>query len=216
LSKSIKHLILISIYSAISILVSLIEIPFSALIPLKLDLSDLVILVSLLTLNVYSALIVTVLRFILRYLIIALPSHGAVVGLFAESVALIASLILVLLVYVCIKIFKKDNLLNRNITCAISIILFTFLMVLLNYLFITPSFFSFYSGIYKIIFFKEFINNPSFNFFSGGNNKQYLYAIFITYAPFNIIKAFIVVSIPIYISPRIKQLITKEKEIEKI
>jgi methionine-S-sulfoxide reductase len=211
LKKAFKlnRFVFIAIMSALCVALSFIEIPFNGIIPLKLDLSDLIVLFCLLTIGINSSLAIILFRFIFRFLIIALPTHGAIVGLYAESIALISTIILSAIVFIFNKIIKKENIkVNLIIITPICIIGFTFIMVLLNFLFITPTFFSFYLlGEYKIVGFNSFISEPSGLFFHHGNIRLYFLECLGLYGIFNFIKGAICVSLSMLLYSTIKKRI---------
>ncbi|MDR2867134.1 MAG: peptide-methionine (S)-S-oxide reductase MsrA [Acholeplasmatales bacterium] len=186
-NPNLKKFVFIAIMIALSVVLGIIEIPFNDY--LKLDLSDLIIIVCLLSLGLNSSLIILVFRFIFRYLIIALPQHEAVVGLYTEGVAIISSLILILLIFSFSKLIKLRKLtLNLALVVPLSVISFSAIMVLLNFLFITPSYFSFYTGEYRLIGYRTFLNNPQTNFFHHGDLRLYFLECLSLYGVFNLIK----------------------------
>ncbi|MDR2828285.1 MAG: hypothetical protein LBV51_02565, partial [Acholeplasmatales bacterium] len=146
-NNKLYNLIMISIFSALAIVVSLIEIPWGTSW-LKLDLSDLIILISFLFLGFYQSIIICGFRFLIRFLLIALPTVGPVLGIFAEIVGLVATLILLLFLFISKKIvYKKDKLILKLVIWTIfTSLLFAFSMVILNFFFLTPMYVSMYGG----------------------------------------------------------------------
>ena len=197
----VQKLVLSAIYVALAVTLSLIEIPFNGIIPLKLDLSDLVIVIGVLTLGLWPSLVISIFRFLFRYLIIAINLHGAIVGLYAEGVALLCSILIIMFTFCGKKIFHfKAQYVNSIFIGIFSILMFIFTMVLLNFLFITPTFFSFFSGEYKFIGFLTFTNDFRFSWFHGDSLSKYFTVIISLYGIFNFIKGLICIGLGLFIA----------------
>lgn len=91
-----KKLVLMATFAALSIVVGFIEIPWPAPIPgLKIDFSEVIILISMLFLGFPRTVVVVVLRSLLRELL--LPKGGELIPYVGEFMAVYSSIVLLLL-----------------------------------------------------------------------------------------------------------------------
>jgi riboflavin transporter FmnP len=218
--NKLRHFVIIAILSALAIAVSFIEIPnpIAGTIPLNFDLSDLVIIVSVLIAGFIPGLIISVLRFIIRYALWSMPRHGVLTGLYAEGVALISSLLFIGLIFIAFKLlYRKNRLIFQClINGSFIIVVYTLLMVILNFIFITPTFFSFYSSNYNFVLYPDFLKDQNYALFHGNSVSRYALEIFILYGPFNLIKGTISVIIGIIVGHRVLPLLARKEENEEI
>ncbi len=173
------QLVLIAIFIALSIAIGSIEVPYFPAPWLKFDLSEVVILIAINIIGADLALIVIVLRSVIRYFLtggtnIPFPFYG-------ELIAIIVSYFLIL-VYSIIKDYslkKRIKLYELYLAFLITLImvLFTFLF---NLFFTVPAYSS--AGKYFIL-----SRNYIIDYFNN-SFKTYFISIVSIYLPFNLIK----------------------------
>lgn len=194
-NQIIYRLVVVSILTAISVVVGLGEIIWPLAPWLKLDFSEVIILCSLLIVGYSRTLIVIILRSIIRLLI---SSHSTVIPFFGfgELVAIIVS-ILIISIYQLNNIvlrtddYKISNVKNYKfylfslIKLVIVSLSTTAIVVLLNYFIITPSY---ANGVISIARPSQLEKLGKILKIKDINMYSYFKAIFIIYFPFNIVK----------------------------
>lgn len=194
-NQIIYRLVVVSILTAISVVVGLGEIIWPLAPWLKLDFSEVIILCSLLIVGYSRTLIVIILRSVIRLLI---SSHSTVIPFFGfgELVAIIVS-ILIISIYQLNNIvlrtddYKISNVKNYKfylfslIKLVIVSLLTTAIVVLLNYFIITPSY---ANGVISIARPSQLKKLEKILKIKDINMYSYFKAIFIIYFPFNIVK----------------------------
>lgn len=192
--ENIKKLVLISILTAVAIVIGIFEIPMPFAPWLKLDFSELVILISNSLLGYIPTIIVIILRSLIRFLI-SPGSTNIPIPFFGELIAITTSL-LIISSYKLISIILKYNDIEKinfktpkTYLILITKILLTTLIssiiiTILNILFITPS--------YMLGELTFITNNNILNITNSlkidNNTSSYIIFIIVIYLPFNIIK----------------------------
>jgi len=214
--NKIYKLVMFAALLALTLVGGFIEIPYGTIMGLKFDFSDMILLISMFVLGYRNSLLILVCRFLLRFLIIAIQSYGLVAGIFAEGVAVIASLTILSLVYLFSKLFKfKNKYINMIFIVLLASILFSLVMTVLNFFFITPLFLSVYGlGNFSIWNFKIALDRELFSSFGVNNLSSYTKLILGTYIPFNLIKGVFSILICLLVKPNIEKLITKETSLK--
>jgi riboflavin transporter FmnP len=235
----LRKIILIGTFCALSFVIGMIEIPWNfGLIPsLKLDLSDLVLIICLVVLGYKSSLLCLFIRNILNILFFRLSSQfGVVGGLYEEFIAFFASISYLTVLFFLFKLFKYKNLKPTNTIKIVSIILISSVtlsiwMTAFNFFFSTPLYISAFiipqfTGVKVPIYIDpfQFINNQAvkdtFKMFSidNLNVSTYTYFCAFTYLPFNLVKYGILSIVGIYSSfgatKIIQKFILKTPELE--
>ena len=211
----IRHLIYIVTLSAISIVVGLIEIPWGMIIPnagfLKLDFSEVIILVSLVLLGTKNTFFVILLRSIARRLVMGMGPDQWL----GEGLAILASLSIILAYWIVLFIFKRTErpLLKHDdvdlsvswkewligttlITISLTVVLFT-----VNFFLTTPLYFGILGD-----------NTYTFAGIMAGeslwypNLSDYISFTIISYIPFNLVKGILVSSIFFMVKPYLKAI----------
>ena len=205
--KQLLKVVFTAILAGLALVVGYIEIRWPIAPWLKLDFSEVIILLSLIMIGFSHTLGVIVIRSVIRWLITA-DSTNIPFPFFGETVAIIASIVVVL-VYMLANFIFRDNDYElakskerrlpypklRNETAIrvfkdvgkivfVTIILAAF-MVAINFFIVTPSFAS--QG--QHIFFTSFVNSGDYAGMIGGTGLRN-YTIFVTtlYGPFNLLK----------------------------
>ena len=185
------ELILSAIFISLSIIVGLFEIPIP---PMKLDLSEVIILISLYFLGILKTIPIIILRSAIRYLLLGGTDIPFV--FFGELIAITASLILVFTTWIFLKIIKRYINLNKSsatdfliyyiLSAVIMTLVVSVILTILNVFIIYPAFLSFGKHYFLS---KSFIENilPK-SFLKVDNIKKYLGAVIGVVMPFNIIK----------------------------
>jgi riboflavin transporter FmnP len=200
--KSLKP-VLAATLAALALIVGYIEIVWPLAPWLKLDFSEVVILISFVFLGFNYTLAVIVIRSVIRWLISG-HSTNIPFPFFGETVAIVASVVMVLFYMLFSKIFSltkivkepedislaepkslgKDLLKEFSVGLIITIIM-TLVMVGLNFLVVTPSFVS--QGEYP--FFFNMVNSGKYDrMFGGPGLSNYTIFIVTLYGPFNLVK----------------------------
>ncbi|MGI6786970.1 MAG: MPN527 family putative ECF transporter permease subunit [Acholeplasmataceae bacterium] len=181
-----------AILAALALVVGYVEIVWPVAPWLKLDFSEVVILASFILIGFNHTLAVIVIRSVVRWLITA-NSTDVPFPFFGETVAIIASLTMVLLYMLFSKVFnnKKESqdslkiqIIKDVIVAVIVTLLMTIFMVIINFFIVTPSFAS--QGAYP--FFTSFVNSGKYDGLFGGGYLNYLIFIITLYGPFNLVK----------------------------
>jgi riboflavin transporter len=214
---NLKRVVYIVALAAISIVLGLFEIPWFVLSGpfasfLRLDFSEVAILVALVTLGYKDTMIVVVLRSFVRLTFKGfIPEH--IIG---DMIAVIASISIILGFYLAAKITKKDQkpylvevpaetqIITRKdyviygifITASLSIS-----MIILNFFITTPLLLSYYGLTERLTFHVfDFVSLTDYSI------STFLWAVIISYTPFNIIKGLSVMLIFLLIWPRLKYI----------
>ena len=204
--KLIKLSCMVS-FSALAIIIGLIEIPWIPIPPLgsflKLDFSDVIILVSLVTIGFLDTFGVIAIRTVVRRLLFGMAPHDWIGEISAVSASLLLMLSFLLLIII-LKNRKQDkfNLFNYLITISIVLIIQTVFMPMINFFFVTPMFVSLFmmDNFHVTVF--GFMNEQTL--FSGWND--YLVFTLIAFVPFNLLKSFLIANIFFFIRPTVTNL----------
>lgn len=213
----IKKMLYIVSLASMSVVLSLIEIPWLPIPPLgaflKLDFSEVIILFSVLVLGYKDTFIVILIRTIGRRLFRGFGFDDWV----GEMLAVSASLSIMLAYYTATTILKnkqrpliyevpafKEPLKIKNIFVTVSMvtIFLTVILTTVNFFFGTPMYLSFYMSEY--IIFEPFTLVKEFSMFSS--MKDYLLFCLAAYVPFNLVKGIIISLVFVLLQPRIKYL----------
>lgn len=208
-----RKLVLSAVLAALGMILGLIEIPYPFAPWLNLDLSEIVVIMSISMLGFKSALFVCICKFIISILFKG-PVGPVAIG---QITALIASLTICCVYYFLSRNLKlKQEWLTYVINMFITMLIFAIVLFILNYLFVTPTYLMQKPTWYSDLPFALDIN--SFNQQYGTNIyipdflsflSPYGQAIFIIYFPFNFIKG-VISAIVYYI---VKPIESKFKEV---
>jgi riboflavin transporter len=214
---NLKRVVYIVALAAISIVLGLFEIPWFVITGpfasfLRLDFSEVAILVALVTLGYKDTMIVVVLRSLVR-----LTFKGFVPeNLIGDMIAIVASMSIILGFFIAAKltikfhrpyivqvpaedskITKLDYLIfGIFITSALSIS-----MIVLNFFITTPLLLSYYGLTSRLTFHVfDFIQLTDYSI------STFLWAVIVSYTPFNIVKGLSVMLIFLIIWPRLKYI----------
>ncbi|MGL4980939.1 MAG: ECF transporter S component, partial [Fusobacteriaceae bacterium] len=163
--KKTKNIAMIGVLGALAFILMMIEIPFPIAPWLKFDFSDLVVLFGGLVGGYLVSVGITIIKLVLNIMIKGTQTAGI-----GEITSFLATMSYVLPV---IYIYKR----KKKIVLGLFIGTFslTILLIMLNYLYVTP----FYARLYKMDYILEMINK---------GDDSYLKYIFYYYGLFNIIK----------------------------
>lgn len=208
-----RKLVLSAVLAALGMILGLLEIPYPFAPWLNLDLSEIVVIMSISMLGFKSALFVCICKFIISILFKG-PVGPVAIG---QITALIASLTICCVYYFLSWNLKlKQEWLTYVINMFITMLIFAIVLFILNYLFVTPTYLMQKPTWYSDLPFALDIN--SFNQQYGTNIyipdflsflSPYGQAIFIIYFPFNFIKG-VISAIVYYI---VKPIESKFKEV---
>ncbi|MDR2822020.1 MAG: ECF transporter S component [Acholeplasmatales bacterium] len=207
---SLKRLIFITIFAGLAIIGSLIEIPWiptPATADLKIDLGEVVILVSLFLLGAKDTTAIVLIKSLTRRLF---KGFDPVPGLIGEAIALVASLSIILVFVIVSKVINRiktrplllqtfENDLEKTkypkkfmIECLIiTPIVLASVMFLFNFLVATPIYLSYFTLEKTYFNLFSFINHSDFSF------KVLFNLCFVSYIPFNLVKGVVTVLIAI-------------------
>lgn len=190
-----KKMVMIAILSALGMILNLIEIPYPFAPWLNFDLSEIVILSAVSTMGIVPAIFVCICKFLASIL------FKGPVGPFAigQITSLIASLSICITYYLLKKLFHfKKDWLNYTLNMLLTMMTFAFIMYIINYLFVTPTYLMNRPTWYTQLPFS--VDIMAFNKQYGVNItipallnflSPYAQAIFIIYFPFNFLKGII-------------------------
>lgn len=200
-----KKMVMIAILSALGMILNLIEIPYPLAPWLNLDLSEIVVLVAVSMMGLTPAIFVCLCKFLASILFKG-PVGPIAIG---QITALIASITICTMYYFLSKHLKlKKQWINYAVNMLLTMTIFAFVMYLINYLFVTPTYLVnkpiWYTqlpfNVDIMAFNKQYGSNmsvPSFlNFLS-----PYAQAIFIIYFPFNFIKGIMCAVVYSFVRP---------------
>ena len=131
----IKKITLIAVMTALATVLSLIQIPYPVAPYMKFDPNDIIILVSVVYLGWKSTSLVVFLRSFIRYF----NGRGTIFG---EIAAFCSSMIFMSTYAIIRKIFAskiKSNTTRYVLSCGCALVVATASLMILNYIFITPS-----------------------------------------------------------------------------
>ena len=167
-STKTQKMVLAAMLAALGMILNLIEIPYPFAPWLNLDLSEIVVLVAISTLGFIPALFVCICKFVVSILFKGPVGPMAI----RQIAALIASLsICVTYSLLARKIDPEKNLKNYFLDMVLTMLVFAFIMFVINYFFVTPTY---------------LMQKPTWC-----TNLPFGQAIFIIYFPFNFIKGII-------------------------
>lgn len=189
-TETTKRIVSLGILSALGAVLMLIQIPYPFVPFLKLDLSDVVVLVVFSMYGWKESLSVGILKALVNLLIMGPAGYYAI----GQIVAIMASMSYVVGLYVTMDRLK----LNKYVASTITILFMTFVMVVANYLFVTPI----YVGELTFLDVKDYLTPEAYGFNIEGG---YLLTILIVYVPFNLIKGVLVTSIYMSVSEILKK-----------
>lgn len=194
-STKTQKMVLAAMLAALGMILNLIEIPYPFAPWLNLDLSEIVVLVAISTLGFVPALFVCICKFFVSILFKG-PVGPMAIG---QIAALIASLsICVTYSLLARKIDPEKNLKNYFLDMVLTMLVFAFIMFVINYFFVTPTYLMQKPAWYTNLPFA--VDIQAFNQQYGSNISipkflsflsPYGQAIFIIYFPFNFIKGII-------------------------
>ena len=215
----LKKMVYIVALASISIVLALFEIPwfipsgpFAAF--LRLDFSEVAILVSIVTLGYKDTSMVIVLRSLVRLTYKGFPVDEAI----GEFIAFSASFSIMLGFYLTRKLLKKPLVplfievpamhekLHAKLIALYAVVIsltLSVLMIGVNYVVTTPLLLSFYGLFSTQLHLSVFTFIPDSETFNFGS---FLIAVIISYTPFNIVKALSVTLIFSTIWPRLKYI----------
>ena len=180
-STKTQKMVLAAMLAALGMILNLIEIPYPFAPWLNLDLSEIVVLVAISTLGFIPALFVCICKFVVSILFKG-PVGPMAIG---QIAALIASLsICVTYSLLARKIDPEKNLKNYLLDMVLTMLVFAFIMFVINYFFVTPF------AVDIQAFNQQYGSNISIPKFLSFLSP-YGQAIFIIYFPFNFIKGII-------------------------
>ena len=131
---SIKKMTVIGVMSALVTVLSFVQFPFFMAPYMKFDPNDIVVLICVICLGYKSTLSIVTIRSVIRFVLTG--------GIFGEIAAFSSSVIFMSTYYVIRRIKPKNikfNSVRYTLSCVVSIIVSTFSLMVLNYVFITPS-----------------------------------------------------------------------------
>ena len=212
----LKKMLYVVSLAAVSIVLALIEIPWPFAEYLKLDFSEVAILVALLVLGTKETLMVVLIRTIARRLFRGF-GPGDLVG---EMLAVFASLSIILAYNVAQRVLKKKEKpllyevsVNNNkvdvkemvVTTLFVTVFLSFILLVINFFIATPLFLtlppygiSISGNVHFTVF--TFIPDSPFSYWS------FFMTTFTLYTPFNAVKGILVTVIFLLIKPRMKYL----------
>ena len=136
-STKTQKMVLAAMLAALVMILNLIEIPYPFAPWLNLDLSEIVVLVAISTLGFVPALFVCICKFFVSILFKG-PVGPMAIG---QIAALIASLsICVTYSLLARKIDPEKNLKNYFLDMVLTMLVFAFIMFVINYFFVTPTY----------------------------------------------------------------------------
>lgn len=209
-STKTQKMILAAALAALGMILNLIEIPYPFAPWLNLDLSEIVVLVAVSTLGFKSALFVCICKFFVSILFKG-PVGPIAIG---QITALIASLTICIVYALMQRKLNVDSIKGYLVAMLVTMFVFAFMMFMINYLFVTPTYL-----MQKPTWFTNLpfnVDIGSFNSQYGVNIKipgilsflsSYGQAIFIIYFPFNFIKGIVTGIVYYFIKPIEKRFI---------
>lgn len=200
-----KRLVLMALLSSLGMILNLIEIPYPLAPWLNIDLSEIVVLVAVNVLGLQGAVVVSIMKMIIS-IVVKGPVGPIAIG---QIAAFIASLSIAFGYY-----FLKKKIKNYFVAMFITMTIFAFIMFVINYYFVTPTYLMGKPTWYTDLPFAVDVN--AFNSVYGSNLSvpgflsfltPYQAAIFIIYYPFNFIKGIFVGIVYSFVRPLETKLI---------
>lgn len=201
--SSVQKIALIGLLSALgAILMAFIQLPYPPVPFLRIEFSDVAVLIAFLLFGFKEALFVGVLKALVNALIMG-PVGPYAIG---QISALMASMTYVIGLAIMIKTMSDRP---KILKIILIIVLVTFVMTFVNYMFVTPIYF----GSWTFLGVRSWLNLSSFGLSGTGT---YLTTILLVYVPFNFIKGLFVMSVYFVIEKATENYIQTEKAITKI
>lgn len=196
----IYQVVLMAIFSAFGYVLMILGkvIPFGPFSFLEVEISDLTVLLTYTFVGYFPSLIVAIIKTLLAALTFGFVGIPIPIG---QITALISSFLGVSLLLLADKCFYLANkkLISRVIIYILIGVINSFVLSLLNYLFITPTFMTFGSEFLTCF---DIFSAPSdsgimatFNEYFGALKTGYTGAIFAIYIPFNLLKSFMILTL---------------------
>ena len=164
-----------------AVLMAFIQIPYPPVPFLRIEFSDVVVLLAFLIYGWKEATFVGALKALVNAIVLG-PVGPIAIG---QISAFMASMGYVLGLYLVLKLLASTPSLLRG---GLVVLLVTSLMVVLNYFFVTPIYF----GSWTYLGVREWLNLSSFGLSGTGS---YLWTIIVVYTPFNILKGIAVMTV---------------------
>ena len=131
---NVKEMCIIGVMSALVTVLSFVQFPFPMAPYMKFDPNDIVVLICVICLGYKSTFSVVTIRSVIRFILTG--------GIFGEMAAFSSSIIFMSTYYAIQHILPKNikfNSIKYAISCVVSILVATLSLMVLNYVFITPS-----------------------------------------------------------------------------
>lgn len=185
-----RELVTLAILTALATIIMFIEIPNPIAPFLKLDMSDVVVLVAFLIYGLRGASIVGILKALIHSLIKGPDMYSAIPYL-GTFVAIFASLVIVYAVWVA----REKLKLNNWMTGIVAVASLTVILTVANYLYVTPAYFGWPTVSLSEVkgMFTGFLNWDTGGAFDP--TRGYLMAVLFAYVPFNLIKGSLIMVI---------------------
>lgn len=165
-----QRIVLLGMLGALGTLLMFIELPFVFYNFLRIDLSDVVVLVTFVVFGYKEGIMVGFIKALIHFMLPLLNPTGGV----GELAAFIASVAYIAGIYIGMKKLKMSLVPSL----IFSVVVMTLIMTFMNWILITPLFGILYGGIYPNIF-----------------NGTYIWGILSVYIPFNLLKGVVVMSV---------------------
>ena len=174
-----QRLVLLGILSALGTLLMFIELPWVFYNFLRIDLSDVVVLVAFVLFGFKEGILVGLIKALIHFMLPLLNPTGGV----GEIAAFLASAGFITGFYVSHKHLKLNVIWSLGLTVVINAII----MTVLNWVIITPLFTMLYGGVFPNLF-----------------NMTYVWGIISIYIPFNALKGAVIVTVFYFITRTLK------------
>ena len=186
-----------SILVALGAIFMLIEVPYPLVPFLKFDLGEIVVLTTAQLFGFIPAVIVSIFKVLVHMLIFGITSPYAI----GQITSIIASITIAALYLLAKKTFSTQTLKDIMLRCLVTIIVFSIILTICNYFFITPIYLGalWYTDIKDTLTLASFI--PWLDWDLG-----YAGIISVIYLPFNALKGVLVLVVYELIWPRIKRV----------
>lgn len=191
----VKLMVLTAIFAALSIVVGFVEIPWPPMPFLKIDFSEVIILIALLTIGFPRTVVVIVLRSLVREFLAPKPFEP--IPIIGEVMAILGSIVIISLYRMIFSrkkeptstfdlfcLSKQEPPLRKILKSTLVAIGFSIFMTALNFFLTVPLFLSGTEHIH----FVSFVNDPAFAFVTENNYLTYTIYIVSFFLPFNLVK----------------------------
>lgn len=215
----LKKMLYVVSLAAVSIVLGLVEIPWPLAAFLKLDFSEVAVLVALIVLGTKETIVVVLIRSVARRLFNGFSLDGIV----GEMIAVFASFAIILAYNLSRKVLKmhekpliyevstersRFNLKETLVTSGLIALSLTVILFTLNFFITTPIYYTLPNPYVPVISISGRMHFHVFSFipdspFTWG---QYFWALFALYVPFNITKGILVSIVFMLLKPQIKYL----------